>query len=161
MEGRCGSERLAAREKETILRRKIQSIPKQTYYPLYSPWIIELRFFVASPSAAACYGRRVRGRTLIHHQDVICCVAFGRFSLQRIAYTLQSALLGALHLTPCWYPGIAQNPQLSLPVNRFDGGFWKVLFIDTSGDFPYNYILKLIPRFLFRTEGGVRTRSVL
>ncbi len=48
--------------------------------------------------------------SLIHHQDVICGVAFGRFSLRRIVYTPQSALLGALQLTPCWWPGIPQNP---------------------------------------------------
>jgi hypothetical protein len=38
------------------------------------------------------------------------CVAFGRFSLRRIVYTPQSALLGALQLTPSWCPGIPQNP---------------------------------------------------
>jgi outer membrane protein TolC len=60
---------------------------------------------------------------LIHHQDVICCVTFGRFSLRRIVYTPQSAFLGALQLTPCWRPGIVKNPLLSLSSKNFDGGF--------------------------------------
>jgi hypothetical protein len=40
--------------------------------------------------------------SLIHHQGIICGVAFDRSSLRRIIYTTQSSLLGALHLTPCW-----------------------------------------------------------
>jgi hypothetical protein len=52
---------------------------------------------------------RLEGRALIHHQAVICCVAFGRFSLRRIVYTPQSALLDALHLTPCWCPGLPKS----------------------------------------------------
>jgi hypothetical protein len=39
-----------------------------------------------------CQRKRV---ALIHHQGVICCVAIDRFSLRRIIYTPQSALLGA------------------------------------------------------------------
>jgi hypothetical protein len=39
-------------------------------------------------------------KTLIHHQEVICGVVFDRSSLRRIAYTPQSSLLDALHLTP-------------------------------------------------------------
>jgi hypothetical protein len=39
--------------------------------------------------------------TLIHHQGIICGVAFARFSLRRIVYTTQSSLLGALHMMPC------------------------------------------------------------
>jgi len=46
--------------------------------------------------------------TLIHHQDVICGVAFDRSSLRSITYTPQSSLLSALHLTPSWCPGTAQ-----------------------------------------------------
>jgi hypothetical protein len=33
--------------------------------------------------------------TLIHHQNVICVVAFDRSSLRRIPHTPQSSLLGA------------------------------------------------------------------
>ena len=43
---------------------------------------------------------QVVAQPLIHHQAVICCVAFGRFSLRRIVYTPQAALLVALQLTP-------------------------------------------------------------
>ena len=88
---------------------------------------------------------------LMHHQDVICRVGFGRFSrstflsrasrsyesfstgLRRIVNTPQSALLGTLHLTSCWRPGIIQNPLLSLSNKDFDGGFlsafhkWRIL----------------------------------
>ena len=46
--------------------------------------------------------RKFPSVSLIHHQGIICCVAFGRSSLRRIIYTTQSSLLGALHLTPCW-----------------------------------------------------------
>jgi hypothetical protein len=31
---------------------------------------------------------------------------FHKLNLRRIVYTPQSALLGALHLTPCWCPGL-------------------------------------------------------
>ena len=62
--------------------------------------------------------------SLIHHQGVICCVAFDRFSLRRITYTPQSVLLGALHLTPCWCPGLSQNPLSLIHKRKFDGGFW-------------------------------------
>ncbi len=48
--------------------------------------------------------REKRSRTLIHHQDIICGVVFDRSSLQRIDYTPQSSLLGALHLIPCCCP---------------------------------------------------------
>jgi hypothetical protein len=64
---------------------------------------------------------------LIHHQGVICCVAIDRFSLRRITYTPQSALLGAWHLTPCWCPGLLQNPLPLLIKWKFDGGFWSRL----------------------------------
>jgi len=62
--------------------------------------------------------------TLIHHQGVICYVAFDRFSLRRITYTPQSALLDALHLPPCWCPGLSQNPLSLVQKRKFDGGFW-------------------------------------
>ena len=42
---------------------------------------------------------------LIHHQDVICGVAFDHSSLRRKVHTPQSSLLSALHLTPSWRPG--------------------------------------------------------
>jgi hypothetical protein len=66
-----------------------------------------------------------RLKALIRHQGVICCVAFDRFSLRRITYTPQSALLGVLHLTPCWCPGLLQNPLPLLIKWKFDGGFWQ------------------------------------
>jgi len=51
------------------------------------------------------------------------CVAFGRFSLRRITYTPQSALLGALHLTLCWCPGLSQKPLSLVHKREFDGRF--------------------------------------
>jgi hypothetical protein len=70
---------------------------------------------------------------LIHHQGVICCVAIDRFSLRRIIYTPQSALLGALHLTPCWCPGLFQNPSPLLIKWKFDGGFWQLTPLEGHG----------------------------
>jgi len=46
--------------------------------------------------------RQMEEKPLIHHQGIICCVAFDRSSLRRITYTPQLSLLGALHLIPCW-----------------------------------------------------------
>jgi hypothetical protein len=60
---------------------------------------------------------------LIHHKDAICCVAVDRFSLRRISYTPQSALLGALHLAPFWCPGIAQDFVALLILKKSGGGF--------------------------------------
>jgi hypothetical protein len=59
---------------------------------------------------------------LIYHQGVICGVAVppqaGKPSLRRIIYTPQSSIFGALHLTPCWCPGI---PKLSGSKFRVQG----------------------------------------
>jgi hypothetical protein len=38
---------------------------------------------------------RLQGKTLIHHQGIICVVVFGRSSLRRIVHTAQSSLLVA------------------------------------------------------------------
>jgi hypothetical protein len=65
----------------------------------------------------------MKGATLIHHQGIICCVAFDRSALRRIFHTPQASLLGALHLTPCWCPGILPNPLILIPIPKFDGGF--------------------------------------
>ena len=55
-----------------------------------------------------------------------CGVAFDRSSLQRIAHTPQSSLLGALPLTPCWCPGICQNPLPTLLMKKVDSGLWPL-----------------------------------
>ena len=62
--------------------------------------------------------------SLIHHQGVICVVAFDLSSLRRIVHTPQSSILGALHLTPSWCPGIDQNPTSLLMIQNLGGGFW-------------------------------------
>ena len=49
---------------------------------------------------ATAYGGKCEITSLIHHQDVTCCVAYDRFSLRRITYTPQSALLGAPAQSP-------------------------------------------------------------
>ena len=51
-------------------------------------------------------------KTLIHHQDVICCVFFARFSPAYRRRDFASAT--CRHLTPCWCPGIAQNRYKSI-----------------------------------------------
>jgi hypothetical protein len=38
---------------------------------------------------------KLQGKTLIHHQGIICVVVFGRSSLRRIVHTAQSSLLVA------------------------------------------------------------------
>ena len=55
--------------------------------------------------------------TLIHHQSTTCCVDGGRSSLRSMTYTPHSSLLVALHLAPCWWPGIVHNPMVQ-PVNE-------------------------------------------
>ena len=55
--------------------------------------------------------------TLIHHQGTTCCVDCGRSSLRSMTYTPHSSLLVALHLAPCWWPGIVHNP-MAQPANE-------------------------------------------
>ena len=66
---------------------------------------------------------------LIHHQGVICFVAFGRFSLRRIVYTPHSALLGALHLTPCWCPGFLKILNYHCPLSNLIVDFGREIFL--------------------------------
>ena len=63
--------------------------------------------------------------------SLLCCLR----SLLPAAYDLYASV-GApqrprskpgtfdLHLTPCWCPGLLQNPLLLLIKEKFDGGFW-------------------------------------
>jgi len=85
--------------------------------------------------------------TLIHHQSIICCVAIDRFSLRRITYTPQSALLGALHLTLCWCPGLLQNPLPWLIKWKFDGGFWYTTYHGFNISLEFLYVTD-IARFI-------------
>ncbi len=72
---------------------------------------------------------------MIHHQGVICCVAFGRFSLRRIAYTPQSALLPhttagssmrRLASNTLLVPRALQNPLPLVHKEKSHGGFWSL-----------------------------------
>ena len=63
----------------------------------------------------------------MHHQNVICGVTCDRFSLQRKPRTLQSALLGALHLTFCWHPGKFMLYYL-LTEGKSDLSVWGINF---------------------------------
>ena len=58
--------------------------------------------------------------------------ASDRSSLRRIAHTPQSSLLGALHLIPCWWPGIQQNPLPLLAIGKLGGGFWPRVYGDST-----------------------------
>jgi hypothetical protein len=52
--------------------------------------------------------------TLIHHQSVICCVTFSRFSLRRTVCTPQSALLRCLASNTLLVPRVFKNTPSSL-----------------------------------------------
>jgi hypothetical protein len=62
-----------------------------------------------------------------YHQGIICGVTFDRSTLRRIPNTPQSSLLGALHLTPRWCPGLNQNQTFSLMLWKLEGGFLFVI----------------------------------
>ena len=81
------------------------------------------------------------------------CVVFDRFSLRRIAYTPQSALLPhttagsamrRLAANTSLMSRDSPNPQLSLPINKFDGGFWAPYNQFSYTDFNVVYLSVII-----------------
>jgi hypothetical protein len=86
---------------------------------------------VAFPSSAvACYGGRALASPSL--------LRVGISLAQLAAYCLYASVgpprrprsksgICDLHLTACWCPGLSLNPKLSLPMNRFDGGFWCII----------------------------------